>query len=439
MHYNAAIIFFLEVKLNRTLFTKLALSSALAVLLLSVLSLTACKKEIPPTATPTKTPTEVPPLATATPTPVPTSTRPPPTLTPTATPTAKTADVVATPTEEPTATPTSRSGPDLIEMGDDVNPLTGLKTDPARLNRRPLAIKVPNAPIAARPQSGLSVADVVIEHEAEAYLTRFTAIYLGQDASLVGPVRSLRIPDSEVVPIFKAAIVASGGHPAVKIRMTEGKLWAEGYQRIICPEDPFLGDGGTLQRMPDKKPVYELTLYTDTSNLWSLLDQRGINERQDFSDMFVFSEDPPAGGSEATNVKVLYKPEFNEVEYQYDAETKTYKRFDVGEPLVDELTGAQIAPANVVLLYVNHVDTDIAADTHDPNHTWYAVSIQLWGTGPAQVIRDGQVFDATWVRENPQQETDRLLFRDSEGNQIPFRPGPTWIQLIRLGSEATIE
>jgi hypothetical protein len=324
-------------------------------------------------------------------------------------------------------------------MAQDVNPLTGLKVDPANLDRRPLAIKIPNAPDAARPQSGLSMADVVLEYEAEAYLTRFTAIFLGQDVDLLGPVRSVRIPDSEVVPIFKAALVASGGHPAVKIRMVEGKAWAEGYQRIICPEDPFLGDGGTLRRMADKKSVYELTMYSDTASLWDLLEQRGVNGKQDFGSMFVFSQDPPAGGTDATRLNIIYKPGFAEVEYQYDAETNTYKRQDQGQPLIDESTGEQIAPSNVVLVYVNHVDTDIAADTHDPNRTWYAVSIQLWGTGPAKILRDGQVFDATWVRENPQQETDRLIFRDARGNQVPFVPGTTWIQLVRLDGAVTIE
>jgi hypothetical protein len=135
----------------------------------------------------------------------------------------------------------------------------------------------------------------------------------------------------------------------------------------------------------------------------------------------------------------VYKPGYAEVEYQYDAGSKTYKRLDQGQPLIDEVTDQQIAPSNVVLIYVNHVDTDIAADTHDPNRTWYAVSIQLWGTGPARILRDGKVYDATWVRENPQQENDRLLFRDGEGNQVPFLPGTTWIQLVRLGGAVTIE
>ena len=111
----------------------------------------------------------------------------------------------------------------------------------------------------------------------------------------------------------------------------------------------------------------------------------------------------------------------------------------MGQPLIDALSGEQIAPPNVLVLYVNHVDTDIAADTHDPNQTWYSVSIQLWGTGSAKLIRDGQVYEGQWTRENPQQPTDRLIIVNDEGKQIPFHPGPTWIQLVRLDGNVQID
>jgi hypothetical protein len=175
---------------------------------------------------------------------------------------------------------------------------------------------------------------------------------------------------------------------AVKLRATEGKAWAEGYERIISPEEPFLGDGGALQRLPKEGRRYELTLYSDTESLWEVASERGINERQDWQDMWIFGEGPPAGGSEATSLKIVYKPTHAEVEYEYDPETRTYRRFDVGQPLIDALNGEQIAPSNVLVLWVNHVDTDIAADTHDPDNIWYSLSIQLWGTGPAKLFRD---------------------------------------------------
>jgi hypothetical protein len=324
-------------------------------------------------------------------------------------------------------------------MGPNVNPLTGETVEnPENLDRRPLALKIPNFPPEARPQSGLSEADVVVEHEAEAYLTRFTAIFLGTDGvSELGPVRSVRLIDSEIVPIFRAMLVTSGGHMAVKTRATEGKAWAEGYQRIISPEEPFLGDGDALSRLPKAGRRYELTLYSNTESLWEVVSERGINERPEWQDMWVFSEMPPAGGTEAKGLKIVYKPTHSEVEYQYDDESQTYKRFDVGQPLTDALTGEQIAPSNVLVLWVNHVDTDIAADTHDPDNIWYSVSIQLWGTGPAKLFRDGRVYEGTWVREDPQGPQDRLIFADGSG-RVPFHPGPTWIQVVRLNSDIEI-
>lgn len=415
--------------MNRTSFTKFALPTLLSILILVTAVVAGCKKTEAPTPTPTKTPTEVPILVTPTPTVSPTPM-------PTATATQKVEVVEATAT--PTLTPTP-AGPTLIELTDDINPLTGLKTNQEKLNRRPLAVKIANYPAEARPQAGISKADVMFEYETEAYITRFLAIYLSQDVDLIGPVRSLRLPDSEVVPIFKAALVASGGHPAVKKRMIEGKAWAEGYKRILCPEEPFIGDGGALRRIDGKKSRIELTMYTDTASMWSALDARGINERQNFYEMFQFSEDLPLNGKDATRLEIIYKPTWVEVEYRYDAESKTYKRFDMDQPLIDEIDGEQVAPSNVVLIYVNHVDTDILVDEHDPTQAWYAVSIQLWGTGPAKIFRDGKVYDATWVRENPQKENDRLIFRDDKGKQVPFHPGTTWIQLVRLDANVTID
>ena len=409
--------------------TLFAIATALLIL---GLAFTGCASKETPTPTPTKTPTSVP-LTTATPT-VDIATATP---TPTPEPTQKVQSATSTPS--PTPTHTVEPTPELIEMGPDINPLTGLKTDEDKLDRHPLAIKIPNYPLTARPQSGIGQADIVIEHEAEAYLTRFTAIFLANDPKPVGPIRSVRLVDAELVPIFKAVLVTSGGHPEVKRRAVENKAWAEnGYKRVISPDEPF-SDGGTGYRIPDKKDRYELTWYSDADAMWELCAERGINQRQDFYDMFIFSQEPPTGGTPATSLKVTYKAGASEVEYKYDAETQTYQRFDLGEPLIDELTGEQVAPANVVVIYVNHVDTDIAADEHDPNHTWYSVSIQLWGQGPAKMLRDGQVYDCTWVRENPQKEDDRLILRDSKGNQMPFHPGTTWIQLVRLDGKVTIE
>ncbi len=337
------------------------------------------------------------------------------------------------PLSPPTPAPTP-AGPT------EVNPLTGLTVAAYKLNRRPLGIKVPNFPFEARPQSGLSRADVVIEHEAEASVTRFTAIFWGTDAlPEVGPIRSVRLVDGELMSLFKATLVTSGGHPAVKVRATQDKAWASGYQRIICPEAPFLGDGGTMRRIPKPGRRYELTLYSDTASLWNTVSARGVNQRPDFAGMWTFSETPPDGGGSATHLKIVYKWDWSIAEYRYDSGTKTYRRFDMGQPTTDALTGVQIAPSNVLVLYANHVNSDIAADTHNPDNIFYSVIIQLWGEGSGKLLRDGKVYDIRWVRENPQQSNDRLILLDGAGNRVPLRPGPTWIQLVRFNGNVQID
>lgn len=460
--------------MNRPTPIRLMLSALFVALMLIGSAWSGCTAKVAPTATPTKTPTHIP-TSTLTPTPTATWT---PTLTPlpnTPTPTAteiQVAAVTPTPTwtltPEPTATstltpvveivvqqpvvkaavvvptatpnpaPPSGDMPAPLPMGGDINPLTGLQVNPANLNRRPLGVRIPNFPVDARPQSGLSLADVVIEHETEAFLPRLMAIFWGNDVSLLGPIRSLRLPDGEWMPIFKSILVASGGHPGVKIRITQGKAWATGYQRIICPEEPFT-DGGAEYRMPEKKARYELTMYSDTARLWSVASSRGINQRPDFHNMFVFSDTPPGGGRDATHLKIVYKPAYAVAEYRYDAATHTYKRFDLGVPTVDELTGRQIAPTNVIVLFANHYNSDILTDTHDPNNPYYAVTIEVWGQGTAKLMRDGKVYDIRWERQNAQQESDRLIFVDEQGNRVPFHPGQTWIQVVRPDANLTID
>ena len=91
-----------------------------------------------------------------------------------------------------------------------VSPFTGLKaSDPRVLDRMPAAVKISNSPI-VRPQSGLSRADVVVEHLAEGGITRFTAIYHSQEAERIGSVRSARLIDLELPVLFDAFLVYSG-------------------------------------------------------------------------------------------------------------------------------------------------------------------------------------------------------------------------------------
>src|SRR5207237_8366910 len=105
------------------------------------------------------------------------------------------------PSWEPT--PLGAVGPFNFPAG--VNPLTGLPVDdPAVLQRRPLAVKISNAPVLVRPQAGIGDADLVFEHLTEGRLTRFTAVFWTHTPPRVGSIRSARLIDLEIATIYTA-------------------------------------------------------------------------------------------------------------------------------------------------------------------------------------------------------------------------------------------
>jgi hypothetical protein len=94
------------------------------------------------------------------------------------------------------------------------NPLTGLPaSEPLLLERRPIAIKVANFPRYVRPQSGLTLADVVFEYYIEDLLTRFIAVFYGNDTPMAGPVRSGRYFDEHVLRMYHSFFVFKFADP----------------------------------------------------------------------------------------------------------------------------------------------------------------------------------------------------------------------------------
>src|SRR5262249_40987630 len=116
----------------------------------------------------------------------------------------------ALPTATNTPLPPGIIGPDSYP--ENVDPLTGLVVDdPSVLNRRPLLVKISNAPPVVRPQSGISIADVIFEEYAEGGWTRFTAVFYSHGGQHIGSVRSVRLIDLQLTPAFDGVLVFSGG------------------------------------------------------------------------------------------------------------------------------------------------------------------------------------------------------------------------------------
>jgi hypothetical protein len=393
------------------------LASALAVAIAVTLLISACGQA----ATPTLAPVVItvygqgtqPPQIGNPPTPV-----PPEPSQPTAVP--ATGDTPAT--EVPII------GPDVYPAG--VSPLTGEAVGEARVNRLPIAAKISNFPYSVRPQSGLSLADLVFEHLAEAGLTRFTAVFLQNDAAKIGSIRSARYIDTEIAPMFGAMLVTSGSSLGTMSHLRRNAWFAGGNAwRLVSEESQYV-----CPPLCRETPDDANTLFASSEALWASTRAPAGDTHRALSG-FVFTASEPAGGAPVSEVLVSYSSAAH-VAWRYDAATRKYARWQETDangsmgPHTDALTNAAITASNVVVLYVNHQNNFVPEDFRDGGNC--GLEIQLWTIGPVRVFRDGKMIEGRWHRDPT---TDwRLRLETEAGEPIALRPGNTWFSMVTLNA-----
>jgi hypothetical protein len=328
------------------------------------------------------------------------------------------------PTTAPTLAPTI-SQP-LVEYGPsnfpaDINPLTGLKVaNPALLDRRPMLIKVSNLPRDVRPQWGLSLADIVFEYYTEEGTTRFAALFYGNDAQMVGPIRSGRFIDAHLVRGYKAVFGLVGADPIVMTRF----LKSEFADRVVTE-----GPSAPITRYEPNGMNHAVV---NTAELSAYATKKGIgNGRQDLNGMS-FNLAASAAGQPGTQAIVRYSGAIYN-RWDYDPASGKYLRFSDNADAVngieseqylqatDRQTNQPVAFDNVVFLYVTH-------ELYKPG----IYDILLSGSGAAVAFRDGQVYQVTWHRN----DTDVVSLTNPDGTPFAFKPGTTWFEVIGFSSTA---
>ena len=346
-------------------------------------------------------------------------------------------------TATPEVFPEDFIGP--VNFPDNVNPLTGLAVeDPAVLQRRPIVAKISNAPALVRPQSGIGSADIVWEHYAEGGLTRFSAVFYSQTPSRIGSIRSGRLIDYELAPMYQAMLVFSGGSTGVEeqifgseaIGIAEARL-AEGRQ--IVPPSDFANRAfkGVLYGPPyyfrDESIAVPHNLFATPANIWNLATEQGVNTPPSLSGQ-AFSEQIPAGAAGvAETVDVRYRA--TRAQWFYNAEAGNYERMSDGQWHTDALTGKRVSAENVVIIYADHSFTDIVESEWQGSRS-YSILVKLWFEGEALVARDGQWYHARW--ERPTRESMLYLTTES-GERFPLKPGQTFFQAVRLPEQQEAE
>jgi len=331
----------------------------------------------------------------------------PPVTAPAPTTAAPTTTIRMTTTTAPTATtaPTTvaTTVPPTTVPAVPRQPLTGQPlADASEIIDRPaLVVKIDNASAARRNHSGLGVADLVFEEMVEGRITRFAAVFHSRDSDPVGPVRSGRSQDVDLLTALRNPLFAwSGGNPGVTRLIAASTFIDLNWQHT--PRTYYRGAGSTPHN-----------LYTSTQRLWehipfghpgapppqfSYLDADGT-----------FTGDPVAGAD-------LRIGSIN-VSWDWDAEAHAFMRSMGGSPHIDVSHGP-IGATNVVLMVLEYKPSVI--DTRSPE-------AQTIGNGPVYIFSDGKAVEGRWFRTAADQPI-RLV---TEANvPIPINPGTTWVELL---------
>lgn len=331
----------------------------------------------------------------------------------------------------PTPFPSGFEGIPVFVLSTNTNPLTGLTAaNPDLLERRPIAVKITQFPRLVRPQSGLSLADVVYEYYIEDGLTRFIAIFYGNDAEMAGPVRSGRFFDEHIARMYQSFFVFKYADPRVYDYYKDSDL--KNYMVVptiaSCPPFSF---GST------KRDAYN-NVFFNTAKFKDCIAKRPEveNNRPTLRSSFFSSLAPK---SELAAERIFTQYSLDDYNYwRYIPEGNRYQRFQEMDnqkngkapsyaPLTDALTGLPVMADNVVVLFVKHRFANKFEEEDEVYH------IDMYGSGPAFVFRDGIAVEAVWNRVQLDQP---ILLTSALGAPVYLKPGVTFFQIVGESSAA---
>ncbi len=321
-------------------------------------------------------------------------------------------DVVRTPSR---ATKASSVPSPATAVTTGVCPLTGAPAPGGRPPDRPaVAVKIGNNP-AARPQSGISRADIVFEVPIEGAITRFIAVFQCRGASRVGPVRSTRWVDVQLLEQL--------GHPIF------GFAGGINPDRALVASSPlfdadFFRHYDLYHRNPSQ--LAPNNLYVATSSLWRL-----DSSKTPPPALFHYSVNAPTGSAVSTVASAaLTYSSILEVTWQWDPSLNRWLRFYGSTPAYGA-SGTQMSAANVVIERVTTTPGPYVEDA-EGDHGIHSITV---GQGSATVLRNGQAITGYWERSSIHQVI-RLV--TASGHTIDLAPGNTWVELVPTYAHVTL-
>lgn len=263
----------------------------------------------------------------------------------------------------------------------------------------------------ARPQSGLTSADIVYETMAEGGIPRFIALFQSKKVDKIGPVRSARPYFLDIAKEYGLPFGHCGGSEDALNRIKNESL-------LSLNEFAY---SSTYWRDKTRKAPHNL--YTSSEKMISTINKKGWAKDPLVKLTFDKNYWETVSGTAALNVSMKLSSYYS-TSYVYK-DGKYYKSMD-GKPTLDKETGDQIAVTNLVIQ-----KTSIILQK-DNKH----ITIKLVGKGTGYFVSNGKAIEITWERKSLKSQT---IIKDKQGNVVPFNVGNTWWNVISTSNNVVIK
>ncbi|HLR55498.1 MAG TPA: DUF3048 domain-containing protein [Actinomycetales bacterium] len=317
-----------------------------------------------------------------------------------------------TPTPTKTQTPAPEPEPEPEPEADpEYWPLTGVETNDL-IERPAVAVKIENS-TAARPQTGLDAADVVWETIIDFDVSRLIAVYHSQLPEEIGPIRSVRPVDPDVVSAFGGVLAFSGGQQGVLNLI---------HSSASQPLSHDAASGGFYRVKWRRAPhnVY--------GSLEAFLSQVDSDHDAPPQEQFLFAheDEEPTAVADGDKIETLTfnLSSMSQPSWTWDANAKAWLRSEGQSQHLDRDENP-LQSVNVVAVTAPHIPSGFSAQNNAAVPTY-----DLVGEGDVVVATGGKVLEGTWKKEDPDSPLELLT---ADGDEVLLAPGNTWVELVPQG------
>jgi hypothetical protein len=274
-------------------------------------------------------------------------------------------------------------------------------------NKQILVVKIDDTN-AAHPQIGIEDADLVYVEQVEGGLTRLAAIYTSKLPPLIGPIRSARISDIELLAQFgRVGFAYSGAQSKMRPVIAEANL-----ENLSAERNPPSIYGKDPNRIGPVDMILKPELLLERANA-----NPKIRIETATASVFAFG-DAPKGETNTAIAKIKWPSA--KYELRWDSANEKWLIYFNEKP--NMAANGEHLYADTAIIQIVSITPSIYGDKFGEITPFSKTT----GSGKAVMLRDGFSYQISWQRNL---ETDVTTWKSEDGDVANFKPGRTWIFL----------